>query len=59
MLGERAGHLAGPLSFATRCRTQDASGQMRRVPRWVSIAAICVVLAIVISLAVAAASSLR
>jgi hypothetical protein len=32
---------------------------MKRVPRWVSIAAICVVLAIVISLAVAAASSLR
>jgi hypothetical protein len=32
---------------------------MRRVPRWVSMAAIAVVLAIVISLAVAAASSIR
>jgi hypothetical protein len=32
---------------------------MRRVPRWVSLAAMAVVLAIVLSLAVAAASSLR
>jgi len=32
---------------------------MRRVPRWVSMAAVAVVLAIVISLAVAAASSIR
>jgi hypothetical protein len=32
---------------------------MRRVPRWISIAAIAVVLAVVISLAIGAASALR